>query len=104
MIPAGNLRICSRGGVERIVESESYPPQSRTRGGTNLTRVLTDTAGENQGIDTAERCGHRADPFPQPGHIEVEGEQSTRISRGSRRRTSRISPEPLEIPLRPDWW
>ena len=58
------------------------PSQERSRAvvGANLRGVLSDSAGEDDGIDTGRRRGHAGDLRAQPVQVDPHGQSGVRVA------------------------
>ena len=59
---------------------DAQEPQAAGRLGAGLRLVLADAAGEHQGVQAAERGGHRGDLRAQPVCVHVQRQPGARVT------------------------
>ena len=72
-------------GVGGFVDDGTHPRERGDGPGADLGAVLADPAGEDDGVEAAERADHRSDPRDQPMDEDVDREPGALVTAVTRR-------------------
>ena len=78
---AGEIPVVRVGGRVAVgIEVQTQETQAGARFGSDAGRVLTDTAGEDDGADTAGRGGHGGNPRSEAVQVHRQGQRGALVT------------------------